>query len=57
MLTDNFAPVETLLNPISGQPLQTGQESTTVWPEIIKIVAAVSVLTAVFLLLIRKRIL
>jgi spermidine synthase len=57
VLTDNFAPVETLLNPISGQPLQTGQESTTDWPEIINIVAAVLVLTAVFLLLIRKRIL
>lgn len=57
VLTDDFAPVETLLNPISGRPLQTGQESTTYWPEIINIIAAVSVLTGAFLLLIRKRIL
>ena len=56
VLTDNFAPVETLLNPISGQPLQTGEASTTDWPEIINIAAAVVVITAVFLFLIRKKI-
>ncbi len=56
ILTDNFAPVETLLNPVTGQPL-SDQETNTYTQETEKIVAIVLIAAVVFLILLRKRLL
>jgi spermidine synthase len=54
VLTDDFAPVETLLNPITGEPL--AQETARVYlQEIVRIVAAAIVLALAFVVLHRKK--
>lgn len=55
VLTDNFAPVETLLNPLTGQPLAS--ESTVNWREIESIAAVVLAISVVFIILVKKRVL
>lgn len=55
-LTDNFAPVETLLSPITGEPLND-QESSLYMQEVEKIVAVVLIAAVVFLILRRKELL
>jgi predicted membrane-bound spermidine synthase len=55
ILTDNYAPVETLLNPITGQNLTN--ESAVNWREVETIIVAVLAITAVFLVLVKKRLL
>jgi predicted membrane-bound spermidine synthase len=57
ILTDNYAPVETLLNPLTGQSLTSNQESTVNWREVETLVAVVLGLAVVFWVLVRKKIL
>jgi hypothetical protein len=54
LLTDDFAPVETLLNPITGEPL--AQETAGVYlQETVRMVAAAIVLAVAFAVLHRKK--
>jgi spermidine synthase len=55
VLTDNYAPVETLLNPLTGQSLTSGQESTVNWREVETLVAVVLGIAVVFLVLVKKK--
>jgi len=55
VLTDNFAPVDTLLNPMTGQPLSE-QDSAIYTREAERIVAVVAILAVVLLILHRKRV-
>jgi hypothetical protein len=57
VLTDNYAPVETLLNPLTGQTLTTGQESTVNWREVEILIVVVLGIAVVFLVLVRKKVL
>jgi len=57
VLTDNYAPVETLLNPLTGQTLTTGQESTVNWREVETLIAVFLGIAVVFLVLVRKKVL
>jgi spermidine synthase len=56
ILTDDFAPVETLLNPITGQPLEEGEGASYV-EEVLRVVGAVLVVAVAFLILRRKKLL
>lgn len=56
ILTDDFAPVETLLNPITGQPLEEG-ESASYAEEVLRVVGAVLIIAVAFLILRRKKLL
>lgn len=55
VLTDNFAPVDTLLNPMTGQPLSE-QDSGIYIQEVERIVAACLILAVVLLILHRKKV-
>jgi spermidine synthase len=54
ILTDNFAPVENLLNPMTGQPL-SNEESNPYVQEVERLVAIILIATLAFLILRRKR--
>jgi spermidine synthase len=56
ILTDNYAPVETLLNPMTGQPLNA-QESNLYMQDAARVIALLLIMAVVFLVLHRKRIL
>ena len=56
ILTDNFAPVENLLNPMTGQPL-SDQESNSYVQEVERIVAAIAIASVAFFVLSRKKLL
>lgn len=56
ILTDNYAPVETLLNPMTGQPLNA-QESNLYMQDATKVIALLLTMAVVFSVLHRKRIL
>ena len=55
ILTDNFAPVDTLLNPMTGQPLSE-QDSGIYVQEIERIIAAILIVAVVLLFLHRKKV-
>ncbi len=57
VLTDNFAPVETLLNPITGQPLTTNQATSIDWRELGNLAAIAIAIALIFLALKRKKLL
>ncbi len=57
ILTDDFAPVETLLNPITGQSLTREENTTFDWHELGNIVAVVVVIGVVLLVLVKKKVL
>jgi spermidine synthase len=56
ILTDNYAPVETMLNPMTGQPLNA-QDSNLYMQDAAKVIALLLIMAVVFLVLRRKRIL
>jgi spermidine synthase len=56
LLTDNYAPVETLLNPMTGQPLNA-QESNLYMQDAAKVIALLLIMAVVFLILHRRRLL
>jgi spermidine synthase len=56
VLTDDYAPVENLLNPLTGQNLTSDNQSTINWNEVETLTAAVSVIAVVFLVLVKKRV-
>jgi hypothetical protein len=45
------------LNPISGQPLRTGEEPPMNWAEVINLTIVIAAIAVVFAVLIKKRIL
>jgi spermidine synthase len=55
VLTDNYAPVETMLNPMTGQPLNA-QESNLYMQDAAKVIALLLIMAVVFWILHRKRI-
>jgi spermidine synthase len=55
VLTDNFAPVDTLLNPMTGQPLSE-EDSGMYVQEVEQIIAVVAILAVVLLVLHRKKV-
>jgi len=57
VLTDNFAPVETLLNPITGQPLTTDQAPLIDWRELVNLVAVAIGIAVIILVLGRRKLL
>lgn len=57
ILTDNYAPVETLLNPITGQPLTRSEETQGLTVEMERAVVVVAIVAAIFVVLVRKKIL
>jgi len=57
VLTDNYAPVETLLNPMTGQPLTNDQETPITSQEAFRIILGVIIVSAVFLLLRKRKVL
>jgi spermidine synthase len=56
ILTDNYAPVETLLNPMTGEPLNA-QESNLYLQDAAKVIGLLLIMAVVFLVLRRRRIL
>jgi len=56
ILTDNFAPVENLLNPMTGQPLSNERASESTPDESIKIILALFILSAIFVVLSKKKV-
>jgi hypothetical protein len=56
ILTDNYAPVETLLNPMNGQPITTDQEPVISWVEESRIIAALAIVGIIFVILRRKKV-
>jgi spermidine synthase len=56
VLTDDYAPVETLLNPLTGQSLTSGNESNVNWTEAQNLTAVLLVIGIVFLILVKKRV-
>lgn len=56
VLTDNYAPVETLLNPLNGQPLSNEQLAPIDWREIGNVVAVVLGIAAVLIVLVKKKV-
>lgn len=57
VLTDNFAPVENMLNPINGLPLMRGESPGVDWHELVNVVIATVGISFLLLVLIRKKIL
>jgi len=57
VLTDNYAPVETLLNPITGQPLTKSDQTQGFTQETERAVAVVAIVAVIFVVLLRKKIL
>ncbi len=56
VLTDNYAPVENMLNPITGQPLVQENTPAVNWNELGNVVIVVVAIAAVFVLLVKKKI-
>lgn len=56
LLTDNYAPVETLLNPMTGQPL-SDQESNLYMQDVEKLAAILLIAVVVFWILHRRKLL
>jgi spermidine synthase len=56
ILTDNFAPVENLLNPMTGKPLSNERASESTPDESIKIIVALLILATIFVLLGKKKV-
>lgn len=56
VLTDDYAPVENLLNPLTGQTLTSDNQSTINWSEVETLTAALLVIAVVFLVLVKKRV-
>ena len=54
VLTDDYAPVETLLNPLTGQSLTS--QSAINWTEVENLTAALLVIAVVFLVLVKKKV-
>jgi spermidine synthase len=57
ILTDNYAPVETLLNPMTGQPLTNDQEPGIMSQETARIILALAIVAVIFIVLRKKRLL
>jgi spermidine synthase len=57
ILTDNYAPVETLLNPMTGLPLTVDQAPTITPSETGRIILALTIVAVVFVVLRRKKLL
>jgi hypothetical protein len=55
VLTDNFAPVETLLDPMTGQPLNNDQISSLIAQETLRAAGVVLVILAVVVVLAKKK--
>ena len=56
VLTDDYAPVENLLNPLTGGSLTGGNQSAINWNELETLTVAVLAITVVFLVLTKKRV-
>jgi spermidine synthase len=56
-LTDNFAPVETLLNPLTGQSLTQEQPPAVDWRELANLTIALVGIAAVLVILVKKKVL
>ncbi len=56
VLTDDFAPVETLLNPITGQPFTRDEDSGTMAQETLRLVAIMLIAAAIIIVLSKKKI-
>lgn len=56
ILTDNFAPVENLLNPMTGQPLTNEQAPETTPDESPKVIMVLIILAIIFVVLRKKRV-
>jgi len=54
VLTDDYAPVENMLNPLTGQTLTS--QSTINWSEVETLTAALLVIAVVFLILVKKKV-
>ncbi len=57
VLTDNFAPVENMLNPLTGQPLTQEQPQALDFRELANLTIAIIGITAVLIVLVKKKIL
>jgi spermidine synthase len=57
VLTDNYAPVETLLNPMTGQPLTNEQEPAITSQETVRIILVLAAVAVVFAVLRKKKLL
>lgn len=55
VLTDNFAPVETMLNPLTEQPLTQEQPPPVDWRELVNVTLAIVGIAAVLLVLVKKK--
>ncbi len=55
ILTDNFAPVETMLNPLTGQPLKLEQPPAVDWHEVANVTLAIVGIAAVLFVLAKKK--
>jgi len=54
ILTDNYAPVETLLSPLTGQPITSNQDGTISLQEVLKVSIAILAVTAVVYIVLRR---
>ena len=54
ILTDNYAPVETLLSPLTGQPITSNQDGTISSQEVLKVAIAILAVTAVVYIVLRR---
>jgi len=54
VLTDDYAPVENMLNPLTGQTLTS--QSTINWSEVETLTAALLVIAVIFLVLVKKKV-
>ncbi len=57
VLTDNYAPVETLLNPLTGQSLTRDEVPSVDWHEVENVVAVILSVALVFMILVKKKVL
>jgi spermidine synthase len=57
LLTDDYAPVENLISPINGQPLTTDQQPFITQAEALRLAAGLIIVTALCLILAKKRLL
>jgi spermidine synthase len=56
ILTDNYAPVENLLNPITGEPLTAQDQTQAITQEMQRAIAVIAIVAVIFIVLVRKRI-
>jgi hypothetical protein len=57
VLTDNFAPVETLLNPLTGQSLTRDEVPSVDWHEVENVVVVILGVALVSMILVKKKVL